>query len=87
MAYQTALTIAEVVNDIHRKKYLLPAIQREFVWDINQIESYLDKHFMPKDVSRDFLNFIEFFNSRETLLKDHLKFILNVEELKENIND
>ena len=42
MAYQTALTIAEVVNDIHRKKYLLPAIQREFVWDTNQIERLFD---------------------------------------------
>jgi uncharacterized protein with ParB-like and HNH nuclease domain len=52
-----------------------------------QIDSYLDKHFMPKDVSRGFLNFVEFFNKREALLKDQLKSILNVEELKENIND
>ena len=27
MSYQTAPTIAEVVQDIHKKKYLLPAIQ------------------------------------------------------------
>jgi uncharacterized protein with ParB-like and HNH nuclease domain len=52
-----------------------------------QIDSYLDKHFMPKDVSRGFLNFVEFFNKREALLKNQLKSILNVEELKENIND
>lgn len=42
MAYQTALTIAEVINDIHRKKYLLPAIQREFVWGTDQIERLFD---------------------------------------------
>jgi len=42
MSYQTALTIAEVIHDIHRKKYLLPAIQREFVWDTNQIERLFD---------------------------------------------
>lgn len=42
MAYQTALTIAEIINDIHRKKYLLPAIQREFVWNTNQIERLFD---------------------------------------------
>jgi uncharacterized protein with ParB-like and HNH nuclease domain len=42
MAYQTALTIAEVINDIHRKKYLLPAIQREFVWSTDQIERLFD---------------------------------------------
>lgn len=32
MSYQTALTINEIVKEIHSKKYLLPAIQREFVW-------------------------------------------------------
>ena len=42
MAYQTALTIADVINDIHRKKYLLPAIQREFVWSTDQIERLFD---------------------------------------------
>jgi uncharacterized protein with ParB-like and HNH nuclease domain len=42
MAYQTALTISEVINDIHRKKYLLPAIQREFVWSTDQIERLFD---------------------------------------------
>ncbi|MDR7074727.1 DUF262 domain-containing protein [Fictibacillus barbaricus] len=42
MAFQTALTITEVVNDIHRKKYLLPSIQREFVWDTEQIERLFD---------------------------------------------
>jgi uncharacterized protein with ParB-like and HNH nuclease domain len=42
MSYQTALTITEVIKDIHRKKYLLPAIQREFVWDTEQIEKLFD---------------------------------------------
>ena len=42
MSYQTALTVAEVVQDIHRKKYLLPAIQREFVWDTEQVEKLFD---------------------------------------------
>ena len=42
MSYETALKIADVVNDIHKKKYLLPAIQREFVWDTYQIERLFD---------------------------------------------
>jgi uncharacterized protein with ParB-like and HNH nuclease domain len=42
MSYQTALTIKEVVNDIHAKKYLLPSIQREFVWDTDQITRLFD---------------------------------------------
>ncbi len=42
MSYQTALSIADVVTDVHKKKYLLPAIQREFVWNPYQIERLFD---------------------------------------------
>jgi uncharacterized protein with ParB-like and HNH nuclease domain len=41
-AFQTPLTIKEVVDNIHRKKYLLPAIQREFVWSEEQIVKLFD---------------------------------------------
>ena len=37
MSFQTPITIAEAVKNIHEKKYLLPAIQREFVWSEEQI--------------------------------------------------
>jgi len=40
--YETALKIVNVVEDIHRKKYLLPAIQREFVWESYKIERLFD---------------------------------------------
>lgn len=40
--YETALKIVDVVQDIHRKKYLLPAIQREFVWEAYKIERLFD---------------------------------------------
>lgn len=42
MSYETALKISDVVNSIHKKKYLLPAIQREFVWNTYQIERLFD---------------------------------------------
>ena len=42
MSYQTALTIADVIQDIHMFRYLLPAIQREFVWSTSQIERLFD---------------------------------------------
>ncbi len=42
MSYETALKISDVVNNIHKKKYLLPAIQREFVWNTYQIERLFD---------------------------------------------
>lgn len=43
MAYQTALTIESVIKDIDSKKYLLPSIQREFVWSTKQIEKLFDR--------------------------------------------
>jgi uncharacterized protein with ParB-like and HNH nuclease domain len=42
MSYETALKIADVIKDIHKGKYLLPAIQREFVWGPYQIERLFD---------------------------------------------
>lgn len=41
-AFQTPITIKEVIENIHHKKYLLPAIQREFVWDQDQIIRLFD---------------------------------------------
>ena len=42
MAYETPLTIAEVMRDITANKYVLPSIQREYVWDTEQIETLFD---------------------------------------------
>lgn len=46
LAYQTALTIESVIKDIDSKKYLLPSIQREFVWSTGQIEKLFGKRLM-----------------------------------------
>lgn len=42
MAFQTPITIKEAIENVHQKKYLLPAIQREFVWSEEQIERLFD---------------------------------------------
>lgn len=42
MAYETPLTIAEVISDISSNKYVLPSIQREYVWSTGQIEQLFD---------------------------------------------
>ncbi|MDN3451658.1 DUF262 domain-containing protein [Planococcus sp. APC 3906] len=42
MSFQTPITIKKAVDNIHKNKYLLPAIQREFVWDTDQIERLFD---------------------------------------------
>ena len=42
MAFQTPITIREAITNIERRNYLLPAIQREFVWGTTQIETLFD---------------------------------------------
>ena len=42
MAYETPLTIADVMKGISANKYVLPSIQREYVWDTEQIETLFD---------------------------------------------
>jgi hypothetical protein len=42
MSFQTPITVKEAVENIHAKKYLLPAIQREVVWEVDQIARLFD---------------------------------------------
>ena len=42
MSFQTPITIKEAIENIENNKYLLPAIQREFVWKHSKIEWLFD---------------------------------------------
>ena len=42
MAYQTPITIKKAIENIKSKKFVLPSIQREFVWNTEQIEVLFD---------------------------------------------
>lgn len=42
MSFVEPTTIKEAIENIHKKMYLLPAIQREFVWKPEQIEKLFD---------------------------------------------
>lgn len=42
LAFETPITVAEAVRRIDERKYLLPAIQREFVWKPEQIVRLFD---------------------------------------------
>lgn len=42
MSFIEPITIRDAVESVHRKRYLLPAIQREFVWNTYQIERLFD---------------------------------------------
>src|SRR2546426_270530 len=68
-AYQTPLTVKDVVEKIHRKEYLLPAIQREFVWEPEQIVKLFDSlmrgypisSFLFWDVSKEKIKDFQFY--------------------------
>ena len=40
--FQTPITIKQVVDRIRMKAYLLPAFQREFVWENSRVENLFD---------------------------------------------
>ena len=42
MAFQTPRSIQEMMTAIHTREYLMPAIQREFVWSTGQIIRLFD---------------------------------------------
>ena len=42
MAFQTPITIRKAIARIQTKEYVLPAIQREFVWPTRRIEWLFD---------------------------------------------
>jgi len=42
MSFQTPITIARAIENIQSNQYILPAIQREFVWSDEQIERLFD---------------------------------------------
>ena len=42
MSFQTPITIFEAISNIENNKYLLPSIQRDFVWSHKKIEWLFD---------------------------------------------
>lgn len=40
--YEAPITIKKAIDNIKKRHYLLPSIQREFVWDTDQIETLFD---------------------------------------------
>ena len=42
MSFQSPRSIEEMLTAIHKREYLMPAIQREFVWDADQITKLVD---------------------------------------------
>lgn len=77
MSFQAPITIQEAVENISRRKYLLPAIQRDLVWDTSQIERLFDS------LMRDYpIGSFLFWNVEKVRSKDFqfYDFIVNYHE-------
>ena len=83
MAYESPLTIAEVIRDISANKYVLPAIQREFVWSTAQIERLFDS--VMQDYPFGAFLFWELAKEQHTLY-DFYSFLQNYHEKKNRHN-
>ena len=77
MAYESPLTIAEVVKDISANKYVLTSIQREFVWSTAQIERLFDS--VMQDYPFGAFLFWELSKDQNTLY-DFYSFLQNYHE-------
>jgi uncharacterized protein with ParB-like and HNH nuclease domain len=79
MAYETPLTIAEVIQDIANNRYILPSIQREYVWGTEQIERLFDS--IMQDYPIGGFLFWELSNGQNNLY-DFYSFLQNYHEKK-----
>ena len=67
--FQTPMTIKDVIDNIHRNGYLLPAIQRKFTWSHGQIEMLFDS------IMRGFpINSFMFWKITDSKIKKDYKF-------------
>jgi uncharacterized protein with ParB-like and HNH nuclease domain len=77
MSFQTPITIFEALNNIEQRRYLLPAIQREFVWHSDKIEWLFDSLMRGYPIS-SFL-----FWNVEDLTRSGYKFYQFIREFRE----
>lgn len=68
--YKSGGTIADALRRIQSKQFVLPAIQREFVWKPEQIERLLGT--LPVDLA----DFDRFYEERRQSLRGRLSVLL-----------
>lgn len=67
--FETAITIKAAIDNIHNRQYLLPSIQRKFVWENSKIEVLFDS------ILRGFpINSFMFWQISDNNLKSQYKF-------------
>ena len=77
MSFQTPITIAQAIDNIENNRYLLPSIQRDFVWSHKKIEWLFDS------IMRDFPISSFLFWRVEGDTKNQFKFYSFLKEYRE----
>ncbi|MEF2735947.1 MAG: DUF262 domain-containing protein [Bifidobacterium choerinum] len=77
--YEQPITIHEAVENIHKRQYLLPGIQRHFTWDTERIERLFDS------IMRDYpINTLMLWHITDPELKRNYQFYDFIRNFEEN---
>lgn len=83
MSFQAPITIRKALEGIDNKRYFLPAIQREFVWETAQIEQLFDSVLRGYPIGSFLFWLVSPQNSKEY---EFYEFIRDYHELKHHRN-
>ena len=76
--FQTPITIKDAIDNIDSQFYLLPAIQRKFVWRAEQVETLFDS------IMRGYpINSFMFWHIKDNQIKRDFKFYRFLSEYRE----
>ncbi len=80
--FQTPITIKEAIDEIFHRNFLLPAIQRKFVWGPDKVEMLFDS------IMRDYpINSFMFWEVKDESIKKNYKFYEFLEKYRERFNE
>jgi uncharacterized protein with ParB-like and HNH nuclease domain len=80
--FEKPITIKDAINNIDKREYLLPALQRQFVWGPEQIETLFDS------IMRDYpINSFMLWKVAEPSIKNNLKFYEFLKKYRQRYNE
>lgn len=80
--FKKPITINDAINKIHKREYLLPAIQRKFIWSSEQVEMLFDSIMRGYPISS-----FMFWKIADGKIKSNYKFYEFITEYKEYFNE
>ena len=80
--FKTPISVKEAIDKIHNRDFLLPAIQRKFIWSSSQVELLFDS------IMRGYpINSFMFWEIRDKNMKSEYRFYEFLKEYREFYNE